>query len=126
MRKKQYSIDLRKRVIAHIESGNDQITSSKIFNVSKSAVSRWWIRYKKEGLIAPKPRLGSKGKIEAEHLRIYVEANGDKTLSELSKVFKISICSIYRRLKKLGFSYKKKPTPMWKQMKRSEANTKKP
>jgi transposase len=114
MTKKQYSLDLRERVIEYIKSGNEQKTTSKIFKVSKSSISRWWIRYKKEGTIRPKLRLGSRGKIDPEELRIYVETNEDKTLAEIAKVFNASICSVYRRLKKLGFSYKKKPSPIWK------------
>lgn len=125
MIKKQYSIDLRERVIAHIKYGNDQKTTSRIFKVSTSSVNRWWLRYKKEGLISPKPRLGSKGKIDIQELRKYVEDNEDKKLSEISKLFKVSICSVYRSLKKLGFSYKKKPSPMWKLVKTREIFTKK-
>ena len=125
MTKRQYSIDLKERVIEYIKLGNDQKTSAKIFMVSKSSVSRWWIRYKKEGIIEPKARLGSKGKIDPNQLKIYVENNEDKTLAEIARVFKASICSVYRRLKKLGFSYKKKPSPMWKQTKKNEIDTKK-
>ena len=125
MTKKQYSLDLRERVIEYIKLGNSQQTSAKIFMVSKSSVSRWWIRYEKEGIIKPKPRLGSKGKIDPNQLKSYVENNEDKTLAEIAVVFKVSICSVYKRLKKLGYSYKKKPSPMWKQTKKSEINIKK-
>jgi transposase len=125
MKKIQYSVDLRERVIEYIKLGNDQKTSAKIFMVSKSSVSRWWIQYQKEGAIKPKARLGSKGKIDPNQLKMYVENNGDKTLAEIAIIFNASICSVYRRLKKLGFSYKKKPSPMWKPVKKSESNTKK-
>ena len=125
MTKKQYSLDLRERVIDYIKSGNDQQTTSKIFKVSKSSVSRWWIRYEKEGTIRPRVRLGSKGKIAPEKLEIYVQATEDKTLAEIAKLFGVSICSVYKRLKKLGFSDKKKPFPMWKQITKSEIDTRK-
>ena len=125
MTKSQYSLDLKERVIEYIKLGNNQKTSAKIFMVSKSSVSRWWIRYEQEGIIKPKARLGSKGKIDPNQLKIYVENNEDKTLAEIAGLFKASICSVYRRLKKLGFSYKKKPSPTWKQAKSSEINIKK-
>jgi len=125
MKKRQYSLDLRERVIASIKAGNDQKTTSKTFKISTSSVNRWWLRYKKENVISPKPRLGSKGKINIQELKAYVEANEDKTLSEMSKLFKVSICAIYKRLKKLGFSYKKKPSPMWKLVQKSEVDIKK-
>ncbi|WP_023492165.1 IS630 transposase-related protein [Holospora undulata] len=40
MTKTQYSFDLRERVIEYIKLGNDQKTTSKVFKVSKSSVSR--------------------------------------------------------------------------------------
>ena len=125
MQKRQYSVDLRERVIAYIEAGNDQKTTSKIFKISTSSVNRWWLRYQKENMISPKPRLGSKGKINIQELKAYVEANEDKTLSEISKLFKVSICAIYKRLKKLGYSYKKKPSPMWKLVQKNKEDIKK-
>ncbi len=118
-----YSIDLRKRVIECIEAGESQAYASRRFKVSSSAVSNWWIRYQKEGVIDAKPRLGSKGKINEEELKLYVENNSEKTLIEIGKEFKVSACAIYKRLKKLGFSYKKKPSPMRKQRKRKEKAT---
>ena len=114
---KSYSIDLRSRVIESIETGNSLRVASKIFKVSKSAISRWWNRYKEEGVISPKPNLGSKGKVSPDILKEFVELNSDKTLAEIGKHFGVSACSIYKRLKKLGYSYKKKllstknPTP---------------
>ena len=125
MKKRQYSVDLRERVIAYIEAGNDQKRTSKTFKISTSSVNRWWLRYQKENVISPKPRLGSKGKINIQELKAYVEANEDKTLSEMSKLFKVSICAIYKRLKKLGYSYKKKPSHMWKLVQKSEEDIKK-
>lgn len=74
MQKLEYSLDLRRRVIEDIELGNSQKTTSKIFRVSKSTVNRWWLRYKQEGLISPKPRFGSKGKIKIQELKNYVES----------------------------------------------------
>ncbi|WP_006296216.1 IS630 transposase-related protein [Holospora undulata] len=58
MPKKQNSFDLREQVIEYIQLANDQKTPSKVFKVSKSSVSRGWIRYKKEGRIGSTPRLG--------------------------------------------------------------------
>ena len=68
MKKPEYSLGLKERVIAHIKSGNDQKTTSKIFKVSTSSVNRWWLRYQKENKITPKPCLGSKGKISPKEL----------------------------------------------------------
>ncbi|WP_023491905.1 IS630 transposase-related protein [Holospora undulata] len=49
MTKKQNCFDLRERVIRYIKVGNDQKTTSKVFKVSKSRVSRRGVRHKKKG-----------------------------------------------------------------------------
>lgn len=117
------SIDLRTRVINHIKLGNSQKATSELFKVSTSTISRWWIRYQAEGVVDPKPRLGSTGRVNPKSLQTFVEANSDKTLLEIGSYFGVSACSIYRRLKTLGFSYKKKPSPMWKRIKKNESST---
>jgi transposase len=123
MSTKSYSIDLRERVIQSVESGVSQTQTARIYKIGLNTVNRWWHRYKKEVLCTAKPRGGSRGKVNPQELRLYVERNCDKTLIQIGKIFKVSGCSIYRRLKKLGFSYKKKPFPIWKQAKKKERNT---
>ena len=36
------------------------------------------------------------------------------TLKKIAEVFKVSIAAISKKLKQLGYSYKKKPIPTWK------------
>jgi transposase len=121
---KEYSEDLRSRVIKHIESGSTQITASRLFKVSRSTVSRWWIAYVEDGRTSAKSRGGSKGKINQEDLRIFVTDNNHKTLLEIGQHFGVSAWAINKRLKRLRFSYKKKPSPTWKQVKKNELRTK--
>ena len=117
-----YSTDLRIRVIEHIKSGKTQASASRTFRISTSAVSRWWERYIKSGTLKAKPRLGSKGKVDVKALEKYVRLNPNTTLSELGVMFGVSACAIHNRLRELGFSYKKKPSPMWKQIKKGVEN----
>lgn len=124
MSKRSYSKDLRTRVIDYIKQGKSQISASKTYKISKSTVSRWWLIYQKEKRLTCKARGGSKGKINPSSLSKFVEENPDKTLSEIGEVFGIKASSVYYRLKSLDFSYKKKPSPMWKQMKKSVKNIK--
>ena len=51
-----YSLDLRKKVINFIKSGNSQRSCAKIFALNLSTVSRWWIKYREEGHCRPKKR----------------------------------------------------------------------
>jgi transposase len=120
-----YSKDLRDRVIQFISSGNTQTSASLLFSLNLSTVNRWYLRYQREGNCLPRRRLGARSKINKKSLADYVSANPDAKLKDLSKEFGISIWGIYYWLKKLGFSYKKKPSPMWKQAKKNEQSTKK-
>lgn len=120
-----YSLDLRRRVINYIKSGNSQVSAAKIFAVNISTVNRWYSRYRSEGNCAPRARLGAKRKVDLEDLTKCIASNPDAKLKDLAKKFGVSIWGIYYWLKKLGYSYKKKPFPMWKLVKKSEENTKK-
>jgi transposase len=125
MRTSPYSTDLRIRVIERIKSGKSQASTSRLYKVSTSAVSLWWKRYKETKIVTARPRLGSKGKIDPQKLKKYIESNPDKTLQAMAIVFGVSSCAIHNKLKALGFSYKKKPSPMWKLAKKSASATKK-
>ncbi len=118
-----YSLDLRDRVIKYIKSGKSQKEAAKVFCLNLSTVNRWYLRYSREGNCLPRRRLGAKSKIDKGELIRYVDANPDMKLQDLSKKFGISICGIYYWLKKLGFSYKKKPSAMWRRIKESKMIT---
>ena len=120
MSTKGYSNDLRERVIEYLEGGGDYQGASKRYRVSISALGRWYRRYKKEGSYEARKRVGAKRKIDLIKLRDYIQMTPDARLKELSKRFGVSIFSISYWLKRLGFSYKKKPFAMWKQISRSE------
>lgn len=118
-----YSQDLRDRVINFIKSGNTQVSAAKLFSLDLSTVNKWYLRYRREGKCTPRARPGAKRKVDLEALTNYITLNPDAKLKDLAKKFGVSIWGIYYWLKKLGFSYKKKPFPMWKQVKKRENNT---
>lgn len=117
---KSYSNDLRKRVIEYLASGRNYEEASKLFKVSISAIGRWYRRYKEEGNYQAKLRGGSKKKIDLNRLEEYVKSNENMTLKAAAKEFNVSSFTISYWLKKLGYSYKKKTFPTWRQMKRGE------
>ncbi len=115
-----YSVDLRKKVILYINKGHSQLEASKLFNIHKNTINRWNIRYKKEGHAAPKIRLGFQSKVDKVNLESYVLANPNIKLAEIGSRYGVTASQAGRILGKLGFSYKKKPSPMWKRIKQSE------
>jgi transposase len=121
---KNYSNDLRQRVIEYLDAGNGYASASNLFKVSISAIGRWYRKYKQEGTYLPKKRGGSKIRIDLNKLEEYVKSNEDMTLKKSAQKFGVSIFTISYWLKRLGYSYKKKIFPMWKQAKKSEATIK--
>jgi len=120
-----YSIDLRQKVIEFITQGNTQKLATQIFNLNKATVNRWWLRHKKEGHIRPRINLGKKPKVTEEEFKIYIAQNLNFTTADMGRYFNISSPGAFYWLRKFGFSYKKKPSPIWKQTKQSGTSTRK-
>lgn len=102
-----YSEDLRVRVIKGIKEGSTFRDVGKRFGIGHATAHRWWTRYKKEQTIKARKRGGSKGKIDPEALVTYVKAHPDQTLAQTGAYFGVRAGSIHKRLKAMGFSYKK-------------------
>jgi transposase len=120
-----YSQDLRKKVISYLSKGKTQKEASEVFEIHRNTVSRWNKRYRQEGSYRARKRLGYKSKLDHNKIELFVKDNPDSKLSSIGARFGISKSHAGLILKKLGFSYKKKPSPMWKQAKESEIDTKK-
>lgn len=114
-----YSIDLRQKVIEFIAQGNTQKVATQIFNLNKATVNRWCLRHKKEGHIRPRKNLGKKAKVTKEDFEIYISQNLNFTTADMGRYFNITSAGALYWLRKFGFSYKKKPSSMWKQTKKN-------
>lgn len=120
-----YSQDLRRKVIEYVKKGNSCHRASLKFEIASNTVRNWYKRYKLEGNFSPRKVGGKKGRISQEEVANYVKSNPNFILSEMGKHFNMSAPGALYWLKKLGYSYKKKPLPMWKQAKKIEKNTQK-
>jgi transposase len=120
-----YSNDLRKKVINYLEKGKTKKEASEVFGVHRNTVSRWKMRYCQEGSYEARKRSGYKSKLDYNRIELFVKDNADTKLSIIGAQFGISKGHAGLILKKLGFSYKKKPSPTWKQNRRNERHTKK-
>lgn len=119
-----YSQDLRKKVMSYVNRGNSCHSASIKFEIASNTVRNWYKRYKLEGNYLSKKVGGKKGRISGEEVATYVDKNPEFILSEMGKHFGMSAAGALYWLRKLGYSYKKKPIPMWKQIKNKESNTK--
>jgi transposase len=114
---KPYSEDLRHNIVHAIESGHTYEEAAELCGVSISSVSRFLTRWRKTGSVSPEKFGGYKGyALEQYRYRItqWLGARPDITLAELQarlakKHVAVSQTSIFRFLRHLGFTFKKKP-----------------
>ena len=120
-----YSLDFREKVISHVQAGNSYNSTAIKFDIAANTVSNWYRRYKSEGSYKARKVGGKKGRVTSEEIVSYVNAHPNFILAEMGEYFNMSAAGAHYWLKKMGYSYKKKPLPMWKRAKRGVKNTKK-
>lgn len=110
-----YSIDLRERVIAACDAGQDTSEVAEEFGVSPAWVRRLKQRLRETGSIAPKPHGGGHKPILDEQGRTrlveLLRSQPDLTLEELRNRLgiKISIGALWNAIHGLRLSLKKSP-----------------
>ena len=84
---KAYSVDLRERVVASVESGECNIpAAARRYKVSEPSIERWLARKRSIGTCAPLPYAGGPTRKLASAeavIRAAVTAEADATLQEL-------------------------------------------
>jgi transposase len=114
---KAYSIDLRERAVASVESGECNIPeAARRYKVSEPSLERWLARQRKTGTCAPLPHAGGPvrklARAEAA-IRAAVKAQPDATLPELCELveketkIKSAPSMMQRELVRLKLSRKK-------------------
>lgn len=87
---KAYSIDLRERVVASVESGECNIpAAARRYKVSEPTIERWLARKRSIGTCAPLPHAGGPARklaSAAAVIREAVKAQADATLQELCEL----------------------------------------
>ena len=115
---KQYSVDLRERLLGAIDAGLSQAEASRLFGVGTSTITRWRQQRRETGSLAPKPRVGRSpaiGPAQTDVLRAQVAAHPDATLAAhcaqwaQAQGVTLSIASMSRAIRRLGITLKKSP-----------------
>lgn len=120
-----YSKDFRDKVIKYINKGNSCNKAAIKFDIAANTVRNWYKRYKSEGHYLSRKVGGKKGRVTEQEITSYISSKADFTLKEMGLYFNMSAVGAYYWLRKLGYSYKKKPLAIWKQTKKSVIDTKK-
>ncbi len=103
-----YSLDLRRKVMSFITSGGRKREAARVFGVGEDTIYRW-MRREKAGDLSPKKRTDFPQKMETQKLIEHVSKHPDHTLTEISEVLKIGRTAVFRWLKRLNITLKKRP-----------------
>jgi transposase len=103
-----YSEDLRKKVIERIESGERITEVSKIFKLSRTTIYKWKKMKEDTSSLKDKKINGCSKKINLNKFEKYINENPDLRLKEYAKEFKVSNVAIFKAMKKINITRKKK------------------
>jgi transposase len=82
---KQYSADLRERLVGAIDAGLPQAEAARLFGIGVSTIKRWRRRRRETGVVAARSRPGRRPQIDPAampRLIAQVRAAPDATLAE--------------------------------------------
>ena len=117
---KQYSVDLRERLLRAIDAGLPQAEAARLFGVGTTTLKRWKRLRRERGTAAPRPRPGRPptiGPDERAALEAQVRAAPDATLAAhcdrwaADRGVRVSPSTMSRALAKLGWPLKKRASP---------------
>ena len=119
---KQYSVDLRERLLRATDAGLSIAEASRLFGVGTTTIKRWRRQRRETGSLAPKPRAGRRPLIGPDgHAAraAQVAARPDATLAEHRDRWaqdhggRVSVATMSRLLARLGWPLKKsRSTPV--------------
>ena len=117
-RVKQYSADLRERLLGAIDAGLPQAEAARLFGVGISSIKRWRARQRQTGTVQASARPGRTRRIGSRAeaaLVAQVRATPDATLAEhcarwaASTDVVVSPSTMSRALRRAGWPLKKSP-----------------
>jgi len=105
---KGYSIDLRKRALSYVADGHEIKEASALFNVERTTLWRWQKRAEAGHLGAYDNKTRRAKKLDGEKIKLYISKNPDATLKDIGEQFNASAVAVFKRVRSLGLTYKKK------------------
>ncbi len=115
---KQYSVDLRERLLGAIDAGLSQAEVARLFGVGTSTITRWRQQRATTGAVRPKVRPGRPptiGPAHAHALQRQVAQAPDATLVDHCATWAqtqgsaVSGATLSRSIRRLGITVKKSP-----------------
>lgn len=116
-RGRAYPRELRERVVAAVRSGMSRRAAAARFDVGISAAINWYRLYQATGDVAPRERGGNRKRVLEPYddwIRTALEATPHLTVLKLQQALadqgvNVSHDTVWRTVRRLGLSFKKKP-----------------
>ena len=112
---KNYSIDLRERVLQAIEEVMSKAQAHRTFHISRSTIDHWFaLRERTGGLIPPPHRLSRTRQLEGQEFEAFAHRHRLATLGEMAAAWQqekgvsLSLMSFSRALSAIGWTRKKR------------------
>jgi transposase len=113
---KSYSEDLRHKIVAAVERGMPKTQAARLFDVSLSSVKRYARMARQGDSLAPKRRAGRAPKVDEKVKKLLNEDMKERPTATIAERIsflesitgeRLSYSTIWRLLKRLGWSRKK-------------------
>jgi transposase len=104
-----YSIDLREKVMESLEKGHSMSQAEEAFGISTFTINKWKQKLLRTGGLEGAPRQATFKKLDPEKLKAYVGEHPDAYLKEIGDAFGCSGTAVFKALKRLKVTRKKKP-----------------
>lgn len=114
-----YSLDLRKKVVDYIQKGGRIAEAIKLFGVSRKSIERWLNQLETAGHMNKKPYIRTKHKIDRETLKLNIAEAPDAYLKDRAETLNVSVSGVWRALKTMKITRKKKSAPTKSVMKKN-------
>lgn len=120
-----YSNDLREKVMAALDRGEKKSHVSRMFNISRDTIDRWWKRRLATGSVqaARGYQRGHSHRInDWKEFRAFAQHYGDKTQAEMAQLWQgeMSERTMSRALAAIGWTRKKRLMAIENEMKTNE------
>ena len=114
-----YSLDLREKVVAHIEKGGSVVETVKLFGIGRRTIHQWLFQQKSAGHLNAKKYVRTKYKIDRTALKLNVSDAPDAYLKDRAETLTVSVSGVWRALQTMKITRKKKSAPTKSVMKKN-------
>ena len=111
-----YSLDLREKVMDYIENGDSVTKAAKVFGIGRASIYRWLERKELAATkVEHRQRL-----LDRRELLKDIQENPEARLKQRAEKFGVSITAIFKALKKMKITRKKKNDVIKKEVEKKE------